>query len=963
MADTTSHDHPGAGALTVGVLGPLTVQHADRATALGGPAPRAVLSRLIIAGGRMVPMGVLIEDVWPEVPPPSAQVTLQGYISSLRRAIEPDRRSRQPGEVLIRQGPGYALRLPPDALDATRFADQAAIGRRLVGGPDGTVDAVAAAEVLDRALAMWRGPAYVDCADRPYVRPEAQRLRQLQIGATEDRLAAGLSLDPPDLAAAHMQAFVAEHPLRERGWELLALALYRAGRQGDALAALRRARDRLADELGADPGPGLARLQHLILNQDPELLPAPPRGTVTLPEVRPAPVADTYRPAGSNLPHPLSAMIGRKEQIGAIGTLLDQHRLVTLTGAGGMGKTRLALEVARARTTPDGPWLVELAGLHDGSLLAETVGTALGVTAHGGIGPLTGVLRSRQLLLVLDNCEHLIDDVADFVTRLLGACPHARVLATSRESLRAEGEQVFDVPPLSSTDAVELFVARARPLLGGWQPAPAERDLVARICAELDGMPLAIEFASAQCRMLSLRQLAEHLDDRFTLLRGGRGDRRHGTLLATVDWSYDLLTADEREVFAALAIFEGSFDLAGARTVTGRPDILAILTDLVGKSLVVVRREDPRRYTMLETLRQYAARRTPADVRARLVRRQIAWVRELADAADEGLRGAEGTYWMRRMHAESPTIRAALTAAGDADDLPSVLRIGAGAYWFWYRQGHIAEGLRFLEPVLYAPDDEIDHSVRARAAIGLALLRYLDGALDGVAKALWLAGRHADQTDDQPVRAMVLATMSYFESFGGAIEPAREHGRQALDLARRAGARRVAAEALMSLGSAELQDGRPDRAVPLLIDGLAEADEIGHAWAAVSCLWLLAKAALARDEPPVARRWLIRMIELTYASEDTTSWLVAVATYTSVLCRTGDTVVAAELSGAVRWLGDRIGYSPEAMDPELAGYAAEIAARLSPPDLAAAADRGRARSQEQVMQWLRADWRRVSAND
>ncbi|BCJ64228.1 AfsR/SARP family transcriptional regulator [Polymorphospora rubra] len=947
--------------LTVGVLGPLTVHHAGRPAALGGPNPRAVLARLVIADGRMVPLDVLIEDVWPEAPPPSAQITLQGYISSLRRVLEPDRRARRPASILVRQGPGYALRLPPGALDASRFAELATAGHQLLAGAirpvaggapaagvhgtgDTTGDPARAAEVLDRALAMWRGPAFADCADRPFALPEANRLRELQIGATEDRLAAALALGSPDTAAAQLQAFTAEHPLRERGWELLALALYRAGRQGDALAALRTARERIADELGIDPGPALAALQHAILRQDPALLAPTNRAAVPV----------TPAQAAHNLPYPLSTLIGRGGQVAAVGELLDRHRLVTLTGAGGMGKTRLALAVALDRTGGDGPWLVELAGLHDGSLLAETVATALGIA---GAGALPDVLRSRRLLLVLDNCEHLVDDVARFVTRLLGACPDVRVLATSREALRAEGEQVYDVPPLASADAVELFVDRAAPLRGGWRPDAAERDLVARLCADLDGMPLAIEFASAQCRVLSLRQIAEHLDDRFTLLRGGRGDSRHATLLAAVDWSYDLLDADEREVFTALAVFEGSFDLAGARTVTGRPDILAVLTELVTKSLLVVERREPYRYRMLETLRRYAARRTGAADRARLVRNQITWVRELAAAADGGLRGPDGTYWMRRMHAESPNVRAALTAATDVGDLASVLRIGAGAYWFWYRRGHIAEGLRFLEPVLHLDDDHaVDHAVRAQAAVGLALLRYLDGALDGVAKALWLAARHAELTTDGPVRALVLATMSYFESFAGAVEPAREHGRQALDLARRTGARVTVAEALMSLGSAELRAGRPDLAVPLLADGLAEADEISHTWAAVSCLWLLAKAELSRGEATVARAWLVRMIELTYASEDATSWLVGVATYAYVRCRTGDPAGAAELCGSVRWLGDRIGYSPEAMDPDLAGYAAEIAGHLPPVRHAAALERGRGRSQEEVMARMRRSW-------
>ncbi|MDG6103308.1 AfsR/SARP family transcriptional regulator [Dactylosporangium aurantiacum] len=584
-------------ALTVGVLGPTLVRRHGADVAVGGPAPRTVLCRLVVARGRYVSIDALVDCLWPHEPPPSARITAQGYLSVLRRALEPDRPPRAPGRLLVRDGTGYALRLEPGTLDADRFAAALHRGRDLLDGGDPR----AALACLDEALTLWRGPAYADCADRVFVLAEAHRLRELRTAATEHRLAALIELGAHETAAAQLRAFLAAHPLRERAWALLARALYLAGRQGDALTVLRDARHRLMAELGVEPGAELAGLHHEILDRGPGDAPA------------------------GNLPHAVSALVGRDTQVRAVEGLLRRHRLVTLTGAVGMGKTRLALAVAAGRADTDGPWFADLAGVREPAALAGRVCAALGIAGPAGTGSLVAALRNRRLLLVVDDCQHAA--AGELVSALLNACPQVRVLATGREPLRVGGEQRFEVPPLPAGEAVELFTARAAAVLSGWSPGAGERPLIARICAALDGMPLAIELAAAQIRMLSPRQLLQHLDeDRFAVLTGART-----TLLELMDAWYERLTGTEQRLLQALAVFDGGFGLAAATAVAGPGGVLADLTALVDKSLVtVVAGAGERRFALLATVRQYAVRRTPAGRRQALGERHTAWLAQAA---------------------------------------------------------------------------------------------------------------------------------------------------------------------------------------------------------------------------------------------------------------------------------------------------------------------------------------------
>ncbi|MGW4897017.1 AfsR/SARP family transcriptional regulator, partial [Kitasatospora sp. NPDC004240] len=440
----------------VGVLGPMTAEVDGRQVSLGGLRQRAVLAVLVTARGRMVSADALIDHAWESAQTPSP-ATLHSYVAHLRKALEPGRPARRPARIVVREGTGYALRLPDGAVDAERFTALVAQGQqRLRGG-----DAVGAAGDLREALALWRGPAYADFTDTDFAGPECARLNGLHLAAYEELFTAELALGRHSAVVGDLEKHTAVHPLSERGWELLALARYRCGRQADALGALRSARRTLAEELGIDPGPALRALEAAVLAQDAELA-APPGPVVAVAPAAPAPVAEPAPPAG--FPAVRGPLLGRDEDVAAVRELLRGHRLVTLTGVSGTGKTRLALDAARGHRAADGRWLVELAALRDPALLPETVAAALGLPSAGGTDALAAVLGERDALLVLDTCEHLLDGVAGFAARLLAACPRLRILATSQEAIGLPDEWVHEVGPLSGGPdggAVALFLDRA----------------------------------------------------------------------------------------------------------------------------------------------------------------------------------------------------------------------------------------------------------------------------------------------------------------------------------------------------------------------------------------------------------------------------------------------------------------------------------------------------------------------
>jgi predicted ATPase/DNA-binding SARP family transcriptional activator len=601
------------------VLGPLEVRLADRLVEIGGRRLRALLTLLLLDTGNAVPIETLIAGVWGDHPPAGVGNALQALVSRLRTALD---RGGPGAKGLVRaEATGYRLLVPPDQVDVHRFGRLAATGRAALDAGD----AATARDAFGAALALWRGPALADLAghDAEVAQAEIRGLEEARLSVTEGRIEADLRLGRHDEVVPELSALITAHPLRERLRALHMRALYDAGRQVEALAAYQQARETFADRLGADPSPELTALHTSMLRGEPPLHPADGRARV----VRPAERPPAGRELRGNLRARLTSFVGRDREVAELGRLLAERRLVTLVGPGGAGKTRLALEVGDAdpARTADGVWLVELAPVRDGQAVPDAALDALGgrdgglrkirlvsassgptafaPAAHRGDGDVQGrlaaLLTGSEALIILDNCEHVVDAAAGLADRLLADCPGVRVLATSREPLGIIGETLFAVAPLESPPAglvpsaippagagpevvsdaagmdelrrypaVRLFLDRAAGVRPGLDVGPP--DTVARICRTLDGLPLAIELAAARLRSMSTRQIADRLGDRFRLLTAGSRTAlpRHQTLRAVVAWSWDLLDARERALARRLAVFRGGATLAAAETVT-----------------------------------------------------------------------------------------------------------------------------------------------------------------------------------------------------------------------------------------------------------------------------------------------------------------------------------------------------------------------------------------------------------
>ncbi|MPZ29044.1 MAG: AfsR/SARP family transcriptional regulator [Micromonosporaceae bacterium] len=670
-----------------GILGPTQVQRDDgQAVVLGGPRLRALLARLLVDPGRVVGTERLIDDLYGSQPPDGAGNALQSQVSRLRRAL--------PEPSLVELHPaGYRLAVDPDQVDAHRFERLAADGHRALLAGDHRRAAIA----LRDAGGLWRGPALADVTGAPFAPGQVARLEELRLAATEDRIEADLALGESTSLVPELQQLVAMHPIRERVQGQLIRALYRSGRPAEALAVFEAVRQTLAEELGTDPSAELTELHRAVLRGDGPPAPAVPRAAV---------------PAA--LPEQLSSFVGREEELRRVGKLLGEVRLVTVTGPGGAGKTRLAIEAAASQ--PGEVCFIELAALTDPAELPSAVLSALGLRETGlrdaarppaveerpdPTDRLVAALADWPLLLLIDNCEHLVAAAAQLVDRLLAAGPRLRVLATSREPLGLTGEALaplsgLPLPPPDAapehtrlSPAVRLFLDRA----GGAAPETTVDGLAAvgQICRTLDGLPLAIELAAARLRSLPVTELAARLDDRFRLLsRGCRtAQPRHQTLRAVVEWSWELLSEPERALARRLTWFAGGATLAAVeqvcQPVPDPPDPLDLLAGLVDKSLVEVH---GGRYRMLETIRAYAAERlVEAGEADRLRRAHAAYFLDLAETADPYLRTADQLTWLSRLDDERENLHAALRRAVAAGDHDTGLRLVAALAMYWWLRG------------------------------------------------------------------------------------------------------------------------------------------------------------------------------------------------------------------------------------------------------------------------------------
>ena len=746
----------------IGLLGELeVVDDEGQVVTVAGAKLRSFLAILALHVGRIVPSDHLIEALWGDQAPAAVRNGLQGLASKLRRTLgSPD--------LVAMRNDGYALELTPDDIDIGRFERRAAEGRALAA--QGAL--APAAELLAEADAVWRGDPLADFAYEQFASGPIARLSESRLAVAEERLDIELQLGLHHRAIVELEQLVATHPLREGLRGLLMLALYRAGRQADALRIFQEGRELLGEELGLEPGPELRRLESAILTHDPTL--AAPESAAPAPR----PIA-TVGSAG--IPEALTPLVGRDAEVRDLKALLDEHRFVTLVGPGGVGKTRLALEVGRAvaEGLSFGGHLVELAPVGDPAGVPAAIASALDLSDPNRLAELIG---DQDRLIVLDNCEHVITAAAEVAEHLLRRCPGLRLLATSREGLRISGETIWPVPPLAAGDAIDLFVTRARSAGAAIELADDHDRVIADICTQLDGLPLAIELAAARTRAFPITQIAARLDDRFRLLTGGSRTAlpRQQTLRAVVDWSYELLFEDEQRIFERLSVFPGGCDLDAAEQVCADDAIAAAdvadhLHALVEKSLVVaVPVAGGLRYTQLQTLAQYGSERLAERGDAVRIRNAMgAHFARLCSQSAAAFTGDQQRSWLTAIDRDHDNLRAALDWAVANDDAETALMIAGGAAWPHWLTGMVVEGRRWLADA-FACRGPADERTRALALTGRGLLDFLAGELahcdDDLAAALEIFERHHD------VASMALAHSFYAEQpavLGNLVEARR----------------------------------------------------------------------------------------------------------------------------------------------------------------------------------------------
>jgi predicted ATPase len=697
------------------------VDHDGQPVAIGGSRLRALFVRLALEPGRWVSASALVDDLWDgdgngaTGAPADPLNALQSLVSRLRRLLPVP-------SLLESSASGYRLALAADEVDTTRYETLVAQGRTALrqGDPTG------AASCLEQAAALWRGVPLADLDGAAFTQTHVSHLEQLQLGAQEDRREAVLQLGRGAELVPELEAMVRADPLRERSAGQLVRALAAAGRQADALAAYDRTKTSLVEELGLDPSPELAAARQSVLVG---ALPAP-----------------SNEPARNNLPTAITSFVGRAEELDRLAHLISTSRLVTLTGPGGAGKTRLAIAAARAVTdAPAGVWLVELAPVNDPDDLPAAVFGALSAretnlldtmssTERDALSRLVDLLSGRRLLLVLDNCEHLVEASARVADHLLTHCPQLRILATSREPLAIFGEAICPVLPLAMPAAgltaeraldfasVRLFADRADAVRPGFRVDAETVGPVVEICRRLDGLPLAIELAAARLRTLPVDVVATRLADRFRLLTGGSRTAvaRHQTLRSVVAWSWELLTGDERRLAESLAVFHGGMTVESAMAVSdvSYDDTLELLVALADKSILQPVGGNTLRWRMLETLREYGTEQLTAQGRTDEVRAShAAYFCTLAEQAEPRLRAPEQMTYVHRLSAERENLNAALRFCIDSPDVATAVRLGASLAWYWHLVGADAEARTWLGQIIDLPG-AADHPGSALALVG-----------------------------------------------------------------------------------------------------------------------------------------------------------------------------------------------------------------------------------------------------
>ncbi|MFC0114027.1 BTAD domain-containing putative transcriptional regulator [Kibdelosporangium aridum] len=838
--------------IDIRLLGPLEIAASRGPVVLHGSVQRTLVARLGVRPGETVSREALVDALWDELPPRTATKTLHSHLARLRHQLQ----DASLAGLIAAQGPGYALLAPAEAADVVRFEAMVDRGREaLAGGATET-----AVELLRQALGLWRGDPLVECRPGEWVRAEAAHLAEIRLAATENLISARLRVGEHLQLVGELEPLVIRYPFRERVWELLMLALYRSGRQADALAAFQRARTALVDELGIEPGRELHRLEAAILAADPTLeLNAPRRTTTGTPVCR-------------RLPVPLTSLIDREADKAALGDLAAGRRLVTLIGPGGCGKTRLAIAVAAEHS--EAVCFVDLTPLAKPELVPQAVAEAFGLRAQaagrGAVDSLVDHLHDRSLLLVLDNCEHLVDACAHLVSALLPACPGLRVLATSRETLRVPGEAVYTLQPLATPDpkavpaydellhydSVRLFVERTRDAGGQIGTDGATAQGLATICAQLDGLPLALELAAALTAALPVPRIAEQLTGRFPALCSGSRTARpqHRAMRTAIRWSYDLLDDDERALFRRLAVFVGGFDLPGVEALWPRADAVELLGRLVDKSLVV-REWGNARYRLLDTIHRFAAEQLADDEKCADVRQRHAeFYLALTEQAQEHLDGADAVEWLDRLTAEHENFRAAMAWAV-AQPNSTALRLSVALTRYCQLRGHYRDGRRWLAAAL----DRGAHTpliLRGNALYGSAVLTFLQCDYDAAVPLAKQAMAMYESLNDLEGTARTRTLLGSIWREQADYPRAMEFHRRALDTFREAGDARGIAEALQRCAFSAWLQGDFDPAQQWAQESLQRMRHLGDAEGAAGALLHLGAIAHYRGDQAQALRLL-----------------------------------------------------------------------------------------------------------
>ena len=980
------------------VLGPVEVAAAGRRVTVGSDHQRLILAVLLAARERAVSADRLVDAVWGADPPPSARRSLHTHVSRLRRTLTAA--ASDDVEVVVTEPAGYRVDLERHDLDARHFEAALARARQALDA-----DPQRAVHHLDEALGLWRGPAFGELAEHEFVRAEAVRLDGLRAVAVAERIDAQLAMGDHRAVIGDLEAAVAAEPLAERHHGQLMLALYRSGRQAEALEVYRRLQRLLGEEVGVDPSPEVRDLHERILRQDPELA-ATRRLTISSGDQQAA-----ASRGDDDAPTPLvdrqpGTLLGRDDDVAALTTLVADTSLVTLTGPGGVGKSRLAEEVAaEARHRFEDMVVGELAAVRDPASVTAALIEALGLQHKGDRSPeetVLAALGSRRLLLVLDNCEHLLGEVAPLVDRIRGRCPHVAILVTSREYLHLPDERVWEVAPLplprrdasaaevAASPAGALLCRRARAVEPSFELTDANAATIAELCRRLDGIPLAIELAAARIRALAPGELAERIDHRFQVLTGGSHQQagRHRTLQAVVDWSYELLTDAEARLFDRLSVFAGAFPLTAVeRVCAGEPlidtEVAGVLAELVDKSLVVVERgQNGVRYRLLDTLRAYGAQRLEGSGAAEDVRAAHATYHVLlAEALGPQARGPDEGDALARIDEAVDDLRVAQAWLADTGDVDRSLRLPAALHDHLTFQPR-AEVFAWAEAAVELPGaaqhqaypgamataargmlnrgeldrarDTAEAAVAAAKPDSLAVLWALylltnvalyEGRLDDV---LALAERRlalADALGQDYHRALAGVSRVLALMYRGDADAAALAAIDARDAAEASGNHTARAWALYSSGEALLETD-PTEAAVLLEQAIEAAGRVDRPFIEGVALVSLASLRGRAGETGQALELFRETVAHWRRLGDYTHQLTTLRNLVELLTRIEADEAAAVLHGAVT-AGATPSYGAEA--ERLAGAWAQLEQRLGTDVATAAAGRGRRLSTREMV--------------